>query len=102
MKVQALSNYVLTLPDEKIKKLGSIHVAEQSMEEPYTATVVSVGPGRIDNNGNRIPMDIKEGDRVLHKSYGITTVDINGEEHFMLEDQNILMIILEEEEKKDA
>ena len=97
LKVKPLYNYVLTLPDKPVEKVGKIYVAQQAQEMSYTATVIAVGEGKLDKEGKLIPMKIKSGDRILHKSYGLTGVKIDGKEHFILEDINILGILEEED-----
>lgn len=92
MRIKPLQNYILILPDEKVKKIGDFQVAEGEAEMSYTAKVIAVGEG-IYENGEFIPTQVKKGDTVLHKSYGLTSVKIEGKEHFILEERNILGIV---------
>jgi len=95
-RIQPLKDFVLVLPDEKIGRTsGGILVPEDSQEMTYKATVVAVGEGKYES-GELVPMKVKIGDRILHKSYGVTAVKWDNEDHFLLEERNILGIIIEE------
>ena len=59
-------------------------IPETAKEKPQEARVVAVGPGRVDEKGNRIPVDIKEGDVVVFSRYGGTEVKYQGEEYLIL------------------
>ena len=93
MKVKPCFNNIVVIPDEKIKRKGAIIVPDQSQEATYMGKVVAVGEGKFDNNGNLLPMKIKVGDKVLYRSYGVTKVDIDGKEYFILEDINVLAVL---------
>ena len=59
-------------------------IPDTAKEKPQEGTVVAVGPGRIDDKGNRVPMDVKEGDVVIYSKYGGTEVKYSGEEYLVL------------------
>ena len=61
--------------------------------KPLEARVVAVGPGRVDEKGNRIPVDIKEGDVVVFSRYGGTEVKYQGEEYLILSARDVLAIV---------
>jgi chaperonin GroES len=63
-------------------------------EKPQEGEVVAVGPGRIDDNGNRVPIDVKVGDRVLYSKYGGTEVKIGGEEYLVISVRDLLAILV--------
>ena len=92
--IKPLQDYVLILPDEKMKTTeGGFLLPDSEAEMTYKAKVIAVGEGRYDDNGNLIPMRIKPGQTILHKSFGLTGVKIDGEEHFIVEERSILGIV---------
>ncbi|MDV6013066.1 co-chaperone GroES [Haloechinothrix sp. LS1_15] len=68
-------------------------IPDTAKEKPQEGKVLAVGPGRIDEKGNRIPLDIKEGDVVIHSKYGGTEVKYNGEEYLILSARDVLAIV---------
>ena len=66
---------------------------ETAKEKPQEARVGAVGPGRVDEKGNRIPVDIKEGDVVVFSRYGGTEVKYQGEEYLILSARDVLAIV---------
>lgn len=97
MEIQPLNDYVLILPDEKRKQTkGGFVLPDSEAEMTYMAKVIAVGEGRTDDNGKLIPMKVKIGDTILHKSYGLTSLKIDDKEHFILEERQVLGIVKEE------
>ena len=68
-------------------------IPETAKEKPQEARVVAVGPGRIDDKGNRVPVDIAEGDVVVFSRYGGTEVKYQGEEYLILSARDVLAIV---------
>lgn len=66
---------------------------DTATEKPQEGKVVAVGPGRIDDNGNRVPVDVAEGDVVIYSKYGGTDVKYNGEEYLILSARDVLAIV---------
>lgn len=66
-----------------------------SKEKPEQGKVVAVGPGKMGDNGTRMPMDIQEGDRVVFSKYGYDEVKVSGEEYYIVSEQSLLAIIKE-------
>lgn len=94
MAIKPLADRVLVKRvDEEEQKIGSIIVPDSAREKPQQAEIVAVGPGKIDDNGNRIPMDVKKGDKVLISKYGGTEVKIGGVEHLIMRVEDILAIL---------
>lgn len=95
MAVKPLADRVLVkrIEQEEQKSGGGIIIPDTAKEKPQEATVIEVGPGKLDENGKRIPMEVKKGDRVLISKYGGTEVKINGEEHLILREDDVLAII---------
>jgi len=68
-------------------------IPDTAKEKPQEGDVVAVGPGRIDDNGNRVPLDVTVGDRVIYSKYGGTEVKYAGEEFLVLSARDILAIV---------
>ena len=68
-------------------------IPDTAKEKPQEGTVLAVGPGRIDDNGNRIPLDVAVGDVVLYSKYGGTEVRYGGEDFLVLSARNVLAVI---------
>src|SRR5437762_2155595 len=69
-------------------------IPDTAKERPQEGTVVAVGPGRWDEEGeNRIPLDVKEGDKVIYSKYGGTEVKVEGEEYLILSGRDVLAIV---------
>ncbi len=94
MAVRPLSDRVLVKRlEEKEEKQGGIIIPDTAKEKPQEAKVIAVGPGRRGEDGNPIPLDVKKGDIVLVSKYGGTDVKIDGVEHVILREDDILGVI---------
>jgi chaperonin GroES len=68
-------------------------IPDTAKEKPQEGEVLAVGPGRIDDNGNRVPLDVKVGDKVIYSKYGGTEVKYGGEEYLILSARDVLAIV---------
>ena len=68
-------------------------IPDTAKEKPQEGEVLAVGPGRIDDNGNRVPLDVNVGDKVIYSKYGGTEVKHGGEEFLILSARDILAIV---------
>lgn len=94
MKIRPLNDRVLVLRiDEEEKTAGGIIIPDTAKEKPQEGKVIAVGPGKVDDNGKRIPMDVKENDRVLFSKYGGNEIKIDGVEHLIMREDDILGIV---------
>ncbi|MFH1566979.1 MAG: co-chaperone GroES [Gemmatimonadota bacterium] len=93
-KIQPLADRVLVkrLDQQQEQKIGGIIIPDTAKEKPQEAEVVAVGPGRMDE-GKRVPLEVKKGDKVLIGKYSGTEVKLDGEEHLILREEEILAII---------
>lgn len=93
--IKPLEDRVLIEPisQDAKTKAGIVLPDTADKEKPEQGKVVAVGPGRIDSNGNRIPMDIKKGDIVLFTKYGPNEIKINNKEYLIAKEEDILAII---------
>ena len=78
---------------EEQKTAGGIIIPDSAKEKPLEGKVVAVGPGKLDEKGKRIPMEVKEGDRVLFSKYAGNEIKIEGEEHVFMREDDILAIM---------
>ena len=78
---------------EQVTASGLV-IPDTAKEKPQEGEVVAVGPGRIDDNGNRVPIDVSVGDKVLYSKYGGTEVKYGGEEFLVLSARDVLAIIV--------
>lgn len=104
MKVRPLHDRVLLRREEEETKTASgIIIPDSAKEKPIIATVVAAGPGAFNEDGEeRIPLDVKEGDRVLISKWAGTEVKIDGEELVIVKESDILGIIEDGKAKKKA
>ncbi|MBX3311788.1 MAG: co-chaperone GroES [Microbacteriaceae bacterium] len=73
---------------------SGLFIPDSAKEKPQEGEVVSVGPGRIDDNGNRVPLDVAVGDKVIYSKYGVTEVKYGGEEFLILSARDILAVVV--------
>ncbi|RJR26939.1 co-chaperone GroES [candidate division WWE3 bacterium] len=93
-KVRPLSDYILIEPLEKETTLPSgIVIPDTAKEKPQEGKVVSVGPGRRDDDGDRVPMEIKAGDIIMYKKWGGTEIKVEGKEYLLVKEEDILAVI---------
>ncbi|GAB4346175.1 MAG: co-chaperone GroES [Candidatus Abyssubacteria bacterium] len=94
MKVKPLADRILVRRiEEKEVKKGGIIIPDTAKEKPQEAEVVAVGPGAIGEDGKRIPMEVKAGDRILIGKYAGTEVKIDGKEYIIMREDEVLAII---------
>ena len=94
MKIRPLQDRIIVKrQEEEEKSKGGIIIPDSAREKPIEGKVVAVGSGKILENGKKQPLDIKVGDRVLFGKYAGTEVKIEGEEHLILREDDILGII---------
>jgi chaperonin GroES len=90
-KLQPLADRVLVKPVEKEEKTKSgIYLPDTAKEKPQEGEIIAVGPGKLTDDGKRIPMDLKVGDRVIYAKYGGTEIKVNDEDLIILRESDIL------------
>ena len=86
-----LGDRVLVKPAEREEQTKSgIFLPDTAQEKPQEGTIIEVGPGRVTDDGKRVPMDLKKGDLVLYAKYGGTEIKEEGEEYLLLTERDIL------------
>ena len=94
MKVRPLYDRILVKRiDQKDEVKGGIIIPDTAKEKPMEGEVIAVGAGRLDENGKRIPMDLKAGDHILVGKYAGTEIKIEEIEHIILREDEVLGII---------
>lgn len=94
MKVRPLADRILVKREEAAEQVrGGIIIPDTAKEKPQEGKVVAVGPGRLDESGKRIPVEVKKGNRILMGKYAGTEVKIDGEEHLILREDDVLAVI---------
>ena len=73
---------------------SGIVIPDSAKEKPQEGEVIAVGPGRIDDKGNRVPLDIATGDKVIYSKYGGTEVKYAGEEYLILSARDVLAVVV--------
>jgi chaperonin GroES len=72
---------------------GGLYIPDTAKEKPQQGAVIAVGPGKFDEQGNRVPMDVKPGDKVLYGKYSGTEVTVGGEQLLILRESDVLAIV---------
>jgi len=94
MKIRPLNDRVIVKRvEEDQKTAGGIIIPDTAKEKPQEGEVVAVGPGKRDEDGKRIAMEIKKGDRILFGKYAGSEIKIDGEEHIFMREDDILGIL---------
>ena len=94
MKIRPMNDRVLvTRVEEEQKTAGGIIIPDTAKEKPQEGKVVAVGPGKPDDSGKRVPLEVKKGDRILFSKYAGTEIKIDGKEHIFMREDDILAIL---------
>jgi chaperonin GroES len=93
MNIRPLGDKVVVKRETQDERTaGGIVLPDTAKEKPQTGTVVAVGPGRVLDNGERAPMNVKEGDVVVYSKYGGNEIKIDGEELLILDQDSIYAV----------
>ena len=98
MKIRPLQDRILVERIEEEVKKGGIIIPDTAKEKPQQGKVVAAGPGRFDEKGNRIPMEVKKGDIILFGKYSGSEVRLDNDEFLIMREDDVLAII---EKKED-
>ena len=79
--------------EEKETKKGGIIIPDSAKEKPQEAIIIALGTGKTDDNGKKVPFEVKKGDRVLVSKYGGTEIKLDGKEYKILNSDDILAVI---------
>ncbi|MFQ5535907.1 MAG: co-chaperone GroES [Gemmatimonadota bacterium] len=93
-KIQPLADRVVVKPLEEAEQMrGGLYIPDTAKEKPSQGEIVAVGPGKLSDDGTRLEMDVKVGDRVLYGKYAGTDVTLDGEEYLILRESDVLAVI---------
>ena len=94
MKLKPLNDRVIvTRVENEQKTAGGIIIPDTAKEKPQEGKIVAAGPGKLDDKGKRIPLEVKKGDRILFSKYAGTEIKIDGVEHVFMKEDDILAVI---------
>jgi chaperonin GroES len=92
--IKPLEDRVLVRPEEGEETTASgIVIPDTAKEKPQEGTVLAVGPGKRSDTGDLIPMEVKEGDKIIYSKYGGTEIKVDGEELLILSARDVLAVI---------
>ena len=94
MKIRPLQDRIVVRRiEEEEKTSGGIIIPDTAKEKPMEGKVVAVGKGKVSEDGKLTPLDVKKGDRILFSTYAGTEVKIEGEEHLIMREDDVLGVI---------
>ncbi|MDJ0624075.1 MAG: co-chaperone GroES [Desulfocapsaceae bacterium] len=94
MKIRPLNDRILVKRlEEEEKTAGGIIIPDSAKEKPAEGEVVAVGPGKLSDQGERMTLQVKEGDRILFSKYGGTDVNIDGSEYLIMREDDVLGVV---------
>lgn len=93
-KIQPLADRVVVKPIEETEQMrGGLYIPDTAKEKPQQGEIIAVGPGKVTDDGNRVPCELKEGDRVLYGKYSGTEVTLENEQYLILRESDVLAVI---------
>ncbi|MCD6320254.1 MAG: co-chaperone GroES [Candidatus Desulfofervidaceae bacterium] len=96
MKIRPLHDRVLVKRiEEETKTKGGIIIPDTAKEKPIKGEVIAIGEGRVLDNGQKVPVSVKVGDKIIFSKYAGTEIKIEGEEHLIMREDDILGVIEE-------
>ena len=93
-KIKPLADRVVVKALEDTEEMrGGLYIPDTAKEKPQQGEIIAVGPGRLSDKGERIAMEVSEGDRVLYGKYSGTEVTVDGEQYLILRESDVLAVI---------
>jgi chaperonin GroES len=94
VNIKPLEDKILVQANEAETTTASgLVIPDTAKEKPQEGTVVAVGPGRFNEKGDRVPLDVSEGDTVIYSKYGGTEIKYSGEEYLILSARDVLAVV---------
>ena len=94
MEIRPLADRVIVKPLEEVEvKKGGIIIPDTAKEKPMEGEIIEIGTGRLNDDGKKMPLEVKKGDRVLYGKYSGTEVSIDGNEYLIMREADILAVI---------
>lgn len=92
--INPMNDYVVAVAESASKKTASgIYLPENATEKPMTAEVVAVGPGKVGDDNERVPVNLKVGDKIVYKSYSTTDVKVGDTNYILVREEDVLATI---------
>lgn len=92
--IKPLSDYVVAQQEEAESKTASgLYLPDKSQEKPKIAKVLAVGPGKVGDDNERIPVEVAVGDRIIYGGYSNTEVKVDGKEYLLIKEENIYAVV---------
>ena len=94
MKIRPLHDRILVKrEEEKEVKKGGIIIPDTAKEKPQEGKVIAVGNGKVNDEGKKVPLDVKAGDKILFGKYSGSEIKLNGDEHLIMREDDILGVV---------
>jgi chaperonin GroES len=94
VNIKPLADRVVVKPLEETEEMrGGLYIPDTAKEKPQQGEIVAIGQGRVSDDGKRIEMELKQGDRVLYGKYSGTEVTVGGEQYLILRESDVLAVI---------
>ena len=94
VNIKPLEDRIVVRPlDAEQTTASGLVIPDTAKEKPQEGEVLAIGPGRVDDNGNRVPVDVTVGDKVIYSKYGGTEVKFAGEEYLILSARDVLAVV---------
>lgn len=84
---------VVKLIEQEEEKRGGIIIPDTAKEKPEKGEVIAIGPGKLLDNGNRAPMEVKKGDKVIFQKYGGHEIKVDGKEIMILSESDVMAVV---------
>jgi len=95
MNIRPLADRILVEPLEKdTVSPGGVIIPDTAKEKPQEGKVLAVGPGAINDKGERIPMEVKTGDRVIFSTYAGTEIKLDGKKYYIMKENEVLAVLI--------
>lgn len=92
--IKPLADYVAAEAEAAPTKTASgLYIPNEATEKPSTATVVAVGPGKVGDDNERIPMELKVGDKIVYKSYSTTNIKVGDKEYILVREDDVMATV---------
>ena len=93
VNIRPMADRLVVRPTEKEEVTkGGLYIPDTAKEKPQEGEVIAIGPGRLSDEGKRIPMDVKVGDHVIYAKYGGTEVKVDDEDLMILQESGVLAV----------
>lgn len=92
--IKPLSDYIVAQQEEAESKTASgLYLPDKAQEKPKIAKVLAVGPGKVGDDNERVPVEVKVGDRIIYGGYSNTEVKVDGKEYLLIKEENVYAVV---------